>query len=285
MIKTDLLNKFCHRDEFANKSDFGRALFVCGSYGMAGAAVLGALACVKSGVGICSVATDERIYPIVTTSVPEAVCLPISREFTVDEKYALKSEMKKADVIVLGCGLGTDDFATSLVYCVAEHARVPVIVDADALNIIAKDKPNLSLFKCDVIITPHPGEFSRLTGKTIPQIQSDRVAHTTDFAKKHGVITLLKGKDTVISNTSGAYFINETGNSGMATGGSGDMLCGIIAAFVAQGMTALDATRVGAYIHGLSGDLSAQKYSKMSTSATTMISCLPEIFLQIENNL
>ncbi len=285
MIKSEILNKFCRRDENSNKSDFGRALFVCGSYGMAGAAVLGALACIKSGVGICSVATDERIYPIVTSSVPEAVCLPISREFTVDDKLALKSEMKKADVIVLGCGLGTDDFAKNLVSCVAEHAHVPVIVDADALNIIAKDMSIFSLFKCDVIITPHPGEFSRLTGKTIPQIQSNRVAEATEFAQKHGVITLLKGKDTVISDQNGAYFINETGNSGMATGGSGDMLCGIIAAFVAQGMTALDATRVGAYIHGLSGDLSAQKYSKISTSATTMISCLPEIFLEIENNL
>lgn len=285
MIKPEILKLFSRRDENANKSDFGRALFVCGSYGMAGAATIAALSCVKSGVGICAVATDEKIYPIISTAVPEAVFLPLKKEFSLAQKSALKSEMKKADVIVLGCGLGTSDFAKKLVYCVAEHASVPVILDADALNIIANDLSILSLFKTDVIITPHPGEFSRLTGETIAKIQSDRVTHAVEFAKKHSVITLLKGKGTVISDCFGAYVINETGNPGMATGGSGDMLCGIIAAFIAQGMTPMDATIAGAYIHGLAADESARLFSQTSTSASTMISCLPQIYLQIENSL
>lgn len=280
--KQQIFSLFKKRDENANKGDFGRALLICGSYKMAGAAIICAKATIKSGIGICDVACEDTVYPVVSQSVPEAVFTPISKDFDTNDKLNLKKSLKRADVVVIGCGMGNTDYTDKILRTVLEHCTVPLIIDADALNVLSQDIDILKDKKCEVIVTPHPREMSRLTGISTSEIQENRVNVAVDFSKKYNTTTLLKGHKTVISDTLGEYVINESGSVSMATGGSGDMLCGIIAAFLGEGFSPFDATRAGAYIHGLSGEISAKKYSIRATSPTTMLETLSEIYLEIE---
>ena len=193
--------------------------------------------------------------------------------------------MKKADVVVIGPGMGNTDYTDKILRLVIEHAEVPVIIDADALNVLSCDLKLLDDKKCDVIITPHPGEMSRLIGVSSVEINANRVKYATEFSKKYNVITLLKGKNTVISNQCGEYFINESGTPAMATGGSGDMLCGVISALVGEGFAPVNATRAGAFIHGLAGEYSAEKFSVRATTPITMIKMLSKVYKEIEEKL
>ena len=285
MEKQTLFSYFKKRKSDTNKADYGRALVIAGSYTMSGAAVICGLATIKSGVGICEIACEDKVYNIVASSVPEAVFAPISREVNNEDKLRLKTTIKKASVIVIGCGMGNSDYTDKILRLVLEHAKVPVIIDADAINVLSADTELLNNRNCEVILTPHPKEMSRLIGCDVKEINENRIETATSFSKKYGVVTLLKGHNTVISDRFGEYTINTSGNAGMATGGSGDMLCGIIASLVCEGLSAFDATKVGAYIHGLSGDISAKKYSLHSTSPLTMLECLPQVFLEIERNI
>lgn len=278
----EIFSLFKKRDENANKGDFGRALLICGSYGMAGAAAIAAKAIIKSGIGICDIACEDRVYPIISPQIPEAVCTPINKSFDETDKKALKNSLNRADVVVIGCGMGNTDYTDRILRFILEYCTVPLIIDADALNVLSGDIDLLLSKKCEVIVTPHPGEMSRLIGKTITEINADRIETATAFSKKYDVVTLLKGKGTVISDKSGEYVVNESGSVAMATGGSGDMLCGIIAALLGEGFSCFDAARAGAYIHGLCGEDSAEKYSVRSTSASTMLRILPQIFKKIE---
>ena len=280
--KKEIFSMFNKRNEFSNKGDFGRALIIAGSFSMAGAAIICAKACVSSGIGICDIATEDRVYPIVSSAIPEAVCTPISKDFNNDDKILLKTSLKKADVVVIGCGMGNTDYTGKILRFVIEKCEVPLIIDADALNVLSSDMSILENKKCDVIVTPHPGEMARLINANTTEINANRIKTATEFSKKYGVITLLKGKNTVISDINGEYFINESGTPAMATGGSGDMLCGIIAALIGDGFTPINATRAGAYIHGLSGEYSEEEFSAHSTTPTTMIKMLSEIYKEIE---
>ena len=280
--KKEIFSLFNKRRSEANKSDFGRALIIAGSYSMAGAAIICANACIKSGVGICDVACEDKVYPIVSGAVPEAVCTPISNEFTLQDKTALKNALNRADVVVIGCGMGNTDYTDKVLRFVVEKCEVPLIIDADALNVLSLDMSILDGKQCDVIVTPHPGEMARLIKTTPTDVNANRTEVATNFSKKYGVITVLKGKNTVISNEHGEYFVNETGTPAMATGGSGDMLCGVIAAFIGEGITPFDSAKAGVYIHGLSGNLSEEKFSARFTSPKTMIKMLSCIYKEIE---
>ena len=284
-IDKDLIRNFKKRDENANKGDFGRALLICGSYSMLGAAVIAARACILSGVGICDIAMQKEVYPAISLGVPEAVCTPLSSSFSVDDKKLLLKKIKSAKSILIGCGMGKTDYTRKILAFCLEHAKVPIIIDADAINVLAENLSLLELKKSEVIITPHPAEMGRLIGKTAAQVNEDRVKTAVDFSKKYGIITLLKGHNTVISSVSGEYFINKTGNAGMATGGSGDMLSGIIAAFCANSISPFESAKSGAYVHGLSGDICAKEFSQTSTNPSLMLKVLPKIFLEIEKNL
>ena len=283
--KKEIFSMFNKRNEFSNKGDFGRALIIAGSYSMAGAAIICSKACISSGIGICDIASEDRVYPIVSSAIPEAVCTPISNSFCEQDKKALKKSLKCADVVVIGCGMGNTDYTDKILRFVVEKCEVPLIIDADALNVLAEDLSILDNKKCDIIITPHPGEMARLIKSTATEINANRIKIATDFSKNYDVITLLKGKNTVISNRNGEYFINESGTPAMATGGSGDMLCGIIAAFIGDGFTPFDATKAGAFIHGLSGNLSEKEFSARATTPSTMIKMLSKIYKEIEETL
>lgn len=227
---------------------------------MAGAAFLGAKAAYCTGCGLVRIVTPEENRVILQTGLPEAVLTtyPANHPMTEDVTAA----MKWADVIVCGPGLGTSPAASQLLGAVLESAcarDVPLLLDADALNLIAKDISLLRAPHGPVIVTPHLGEMSRLTGQSVALIQSRLIAAAADFAREYGVVCVLKDEHTVTAVPDGRIWLNCSGNAGLATAGSGDVLSGVTGALMAQGMPAEDAAPFGVYLHGLAGEAAAKE--------------------------
>lgn len=261
------------RPERSNKFTFGRVLFVCGSYGMAGASYLAALAAYRTGAGLCELYIPEENRTILQTLLPEAVV----KTYT-DDVTKLSSLIEKSDAIVVGCGLGKSRTSLELVKKVLHESNVPTVVDADALNLISEHQ-SLKKYLQGKIITPHFAEMARLLGKEISEISGNTEATCVEFAKRHGCVCVLKDHNTVVSDGSAVY-INESGNSAMAKAGSGDLLAGIIGALVARRdapLSTFDAAANGVYIHGLAGDAARDRLGEFSVLARDIadsISCV-----------
>jgi NAD(P)H-hydrate epimerase len=263
------------RPEESHKGSFGKVWIVAGSRGMSGAAILSGLGALRGGAGLVTVAVPASIQSIVAGYEPSYLTRGLADDDNGQASYAaaveLKSSLPAQTAAAFGPGLGQSPGIVELAAEVYQHAPLPMVFDADGLNALAQ-RPDVLARQPDQpsrILTPHPGEFSRLTGLAMKEIQSQREQHAAEFARRHGVIVLLKGHHTVI--TDGARtFINPTGNSGMATGGTGDVLTGLITALLAQGMPALDAARLGAYLHGRAGDLTAEALSKPGLIASDL---------------
>ncbi len=244
----------------SNKGSYGKLLLVAGSAGMAGAAFLGAKAAYCTGCGLVRIVTPEENRVILQTGLPEAVLTTYPADHPMTEDVT--AAMKWADVIVCGPGLGTSPAASQLLGAVLESAcarDVPLLLDADALNLIAKDISLLRAPHGPVIVTPHLGEMSRLTGQSVALIQSRLIAAAADFAREYGVVCVLKDEHTVTAVPDGRIWLNCSGNAGLATAGSGDVLSGVTGALMAQGMPAEDAAPFGVYLHGLAGDVMAKE--------------------------
>lgn len=273
------------RPDDANKGVMGTMLNISGSYAMAGACILSSLSALKSGVGLLKVALPQSIYPIVASSVYEAVFVPVSEKDadTVDISSLdyLLNISKSANSVLLGCGLKCCEKTVEFVNAFLPACTTPVLLDADGINGVSKNIDILKSVENDVILTPHPKEFSRLTKLSVEEILSDREGVAKAFAKEYGVTLVIKGKDTIITNGE-QTFVNHTGNSGMAKGGSGDVLSGIIASLVAQKVDAFDAACLGVFVHGLAGDLAAEKLSKTAMLPSDIISYLPQAYKKIE---
>lgn len=278
-----------------NKGDMGRVLCVCGSYdgqglSMCGAAYFSASAAYRTGAGIVEIFTARKNYEALASRLPEAVfsLYNTEKEETAEICRRLCEEMKKADSVVLGCGLGKSLMAREIVRTVLSCVSVPLVIDADGLNIVSESPKLWSLLtkeqKARTVITPHPGEMARLYGKSIGEILANTVVIAEDFAKEYGVVCLLKDHRTVITDGS-ATFVNQSGNPGMATGGSGDLLSGIIGALLARKTLAewadggrkslsptLYRTAAAAYVHGLAGDKASEKYGQYSMTASDILS-------------
>ena len=233
----------------AHKGMFGRVLIIAGSKGMAGAAILCARGALRTGAGLVTLSVPDDLLPIVQTSVPEAICVPRKASLTPDI-------LAHFDAIAIGPGLGVSAAAGETLSYVLENYGGKLVLDADALNIIAGSSITLD---SDMIITPHPGEAAKLLGATVAVVQARREAAAAFLAEKLGCIAVLKGAGTLIAVTDPSLRlrVNTTGNPGMATGGSGDVLTGVIASLLAQGMPSETAACAGVYIHGLAGDLIA----------------------------
>lgn len=272
---------FCARDLQSHKGTYGHLLAVCGSVGMAGAAILSARAALRSGVGLLTVAVPESIYPIVATAVPEAmfVLLPETEDGVLAEtaRPLLDRAMKGKTGILLGCGLGKGASVESMVSHILQTAKCPIVLDADGINAVLSHINILKTVKNALIVTPHPGEMARMICATVPEVQQNRVETATDFCGRYGAITVLKGHHTVVASRNGVC-INPTGNPGMATGGSGDVLAGIIASLVAQGMVPENAAKSGVYLHGKAGDIVADRYSQHGLLPSDMIEELKGLF-------
>lgn len=260
----------------ANKGSFGRLLCITGSLGMAGAAVLSARAAVKTGVGLVDVAIPKSIYNIVGGNVLEPIytILPENKIGSISEEGIKKilERLKLSTACLIGCGLSVNSDTEKILNAVVKNADVPLIIDADGINIISK---NINILQQDrnkeIIITPHPGEMARLINKTVKEVQENRELYAKQTAKNYKITVVLKGAGTIIASPLGELYLNTTGNPGMAKGGSGDVLAGMIASFASQGIKPLYASAMGVYIHGAAGDLCAKKFSQISMTPTDII--------------
>lgn len=253
------------RKKNSHKGTYGHALLVTGSYGKMGAAVLASSACMRSGVGLLTTHVPKCGYNIMLTSVPEAMVNVDSSEFFISDHIHLE----KYDAIGIGPGLGTEKQTQNILKLLIQNTQTPLVIDADAINIIAENKTWLSFLPANTIFTPHPKEFERLVGKANDDY--DRFNMQKEFAMKHGVFIVLKGTHTSIACPNGEVYFNSTGNPGMATGGSGDVLTGIITGLLAQDYSPKDACLIGVYLHGLAGDFAAENLSQEAMIASDII--------------
>ncbi len=262
------------RSKFAHKGTYGHAALLCGSAGMMGAAVLSSLACLRSGVGKLTTYIPKCGYNILQTSVPEAM------SFTAGEDHLLSApDIEKYTTVGIGPGIGMYASHKNLLTAVFEKVNTPMVIDADALNIIAENKELVNIIPPGSILTPHPKEFERLFGKS--KNDFERVELCKQKSAAHNIYIVLKGHYSLISTPDGKQFFNSTGNAGMATGGSGDVLTGIITGLLAQGYSALHASLLGVYLHGLAGDHAAAKYGEEAMIAGDIAGCLGDAFKEI----
>lgn len=245
----------------SNKGSYGRAFIVSGSAGMTGSGRLACTAALRVGAGLVYAGVPESLSGIYGSALTEPVIIPLP-----DGGKGYLSEASEAgiiertggmDAVAIGPGLSTAEGVKRLVEKVIAECEAPMVLDADALNVISGNTEILKQLKKDAVITPHPGEMARLTGLTVSEVQKDRVGTAERFASEYGVVTVLKGNRTVVAAPDGSIFINPTGNAGMATAGTGDVLTGVIAGLIAQGASVKEAAVAGVYLHGLAGDLAA----------------------------
>ena len=275
-----------NRPIMCNKYDFGRALLICGSYGMAGAAAIAAHAAVKCGTGLVSVCLPKSIYGIVSANLSEAIFQPLEENekgrLSAKNSPEISKSVKKASAVLIGCGMGCDNDTKSVVSAVVSSADCPIIIDADGINCIASNIDILREAKSPVILTPHMGEMSRLCRLTVNQIESDILNIGSAFSGDKNVILVLKGPRTLIFTPDGDIYINTMADSGMATAGTGDMLAGMTVSFLAQGIDAVSSACCAVYLHGKSGIMAAKRHSRRAMTPTDMTNCLESLFLQYE---
>ncbi len=275
------------RNPISNKGDYGHVLSICGSRNMAGAAVLAAMGAVRGGAGLVTAAFPECAYPAIASKLTSPLLLPTKCNtdgtFSSQAIDEIKVAMSKASAILIGCGLGVNNQTAKLLYEVIKNSKVPLIIDADGINILSHNINVLKEAKVPIILTPHPGEMSRLTGLSVKQIQSDRIQTAVQFARNNKVTLILKGANTVVATADEKTgFVNTTGNAGMAKGGSGDLLAGLVSAFVASGQNAFNASVSAVYLHGLAGDIAAEKFSQTAMTPMDTANCLPFALSTIE---
>ncbi len=269
------------RTEDSHKGTFGHLLLLAGSLGKTGAAVLCGRSAMRVGTGLVTIATTADAQPVI-----ESKCLEIMVEALLDRADApitdkvvkrLGNLLDGKKAVVVGPGITTAPGVSALTMRLLQMMEVPAVVDADGINILAKDPTGAGRITAPMVFTPHPGEMARLVNKSIPAIQADRISATREAAKWHKVVIVLKGSRSVVATPDGRVFVNPTGNPGMACGGMGDVLSGIIGGFLAQGLEPLDAALLGTYIHGHAGDLAAQRLGQPALVASDLIYELPSI--------
>ncbi len=264
------------RNKFAHKGNFGHALLLAGSYGKMGACVLAAKACLRSGIGLLTCHIPACGYNIIQTSVPEAM---VTIDNDEDIITGVKEDLSKYNVLGIGPGIGTDAKTKFLLETILQQYKKQMVVDADALNIISSDKNLLAQLPHNSIITPHPKEFERLFGKC--ENDFERITSAKEYAKKYQIIIILKGHNTFIALPDGKGYFNSTGNAGMAKGGSGDVLTGIVTAFAGQDYEPWEAAVLSVYFHGLAGDFAANYFSQQSMVASDIIDGIGSAILSI----
>lgn len=276
------IGKIRPRTDDSHKGDYGKVFVVAGSPGMTGAAYLTSQAALRSGSGLVISGIPGSLNPIMEVKLTEVMTRPLSETGSGTLGAKAKPEIIEAaeecDVVALGPGLGTKKETVTLVKDLIRVLTRPLVLDADGLNAFEGDVETLGMRKFRTVITPHPGEMARLLDREISAIQSDRIGVARSVAELTDCVVCLKGHRTVVAGPDGSSYVNETGNSGMATGGSGDVLTGMIASFIGQGIDDYSAAVSGVYLHGLAGDIAAEKKGPFSMIASDIIDCLPEAF-------
>lgn len=266
------------RHDFEHKGSIGNALLIAGSYGMAGAAILSARACLRSGVGKVTVHTPRKNYNAMQTAVPEAV-MQMDREETL---FSEAVDAEDFDALGIGPGLGQSENTAIALIAQLRRTTAPIVADADALNILANHRAWMQQLPKGIVMTPHPKEFERMYGNRCNG-DYERLAKAREMAEHLQAFILLKGHYSALCLPDGSVIFNSTGNSGMATAGSGDVLTGMITALLSRGYRQREACIIGMYVHGLAGDLAAKEVGKESLIASDIIKYLPKAFLRLED--
>lgn len=264
------------RKSDTHKGNYGKILLLCGSRGYTGAAALASLGALRSGAGLVYLAVPESIYAIEAVKLTEPVIIPLQDSCGTYAPAAVcevLSLLHGKDAVLIGPGIGVSDGSEAVVCAVLKAFNGPVVLDADGINVLRSHKDILRSRTSPTILTPHDGEFLRFGGI----LGSDRLQSAITFAKEQNVILLLKGHQTIITDGTTSY-INTTGNPGMATGGSGDVLAGIIAALLGQGLHPLEAAACGAWLHGAAGDICAEEIGQYGMLPSDMLDVLPRLF-------
>lgn len=284
------INKFCtdknfvrhnipNRENNSQKGDYGKVLVIGGKEGMTGAPALAAEAAMRMGAGLVTVGICESLNPIMEQKLTEPMTCPLPEENGHLSKAAsdkIKQLMKGCDSVLFGPGIGTDDDIYFLLKEVMENCSVPLIIDADGLNVLSIHPELLEICNCNLIFTPHEVEMGRLLKQPLSHITENRISVSSFYAQENGLTLILKGHHTIVTAADGTQYINITGNPGLATGGSGDVLAGMTAALAARGLKEDIAAAVAVYLHGLSADLAAQELGEDSIIASDIIKYLPK---------
>jgi ADP-dependent NAD(P)H-hydrate dehydratase / NAD(P)H-hydrate epimerase len=266
----DIKKRFKKREKFSHKGTFGHALMVVGNKGKCGAAILSSKACLKGGAGLVTVHSNDECSFAIHTSIPEVM---------IDNSSLESLELKRYSAIGIGPGIGTESNQKVLLQTIIKNTECHLLMDADALNIYSQNPEHYRL-PANSILTPHPKEFDRLAGES--KNAYERLQKAQNFAKENNIVLVLKGAYTAICNMDGKVFFNSTGNAGMATAGSGDVLSGIITSLLAQGYLPIEAAIVGVYIHGAAGDFAAKNKSITGIIASDIIENLDLVFRELE---
>lgn len=276
-----IIARFPKRSPDGHKGDFGHVFVIAGATGYTGAAYLASQAAMLSGSGLVTLGIGKSLYPIMAAKLTEVMVQPFFE--TKDASLSLLAEkellsfIEKCNSVALGPGISQNKETQILARNIARKCTKPVVIDADGLNAFAGHAEELKSIHAAHVLTPHPGEMSRLVGKDTAEIQNNRKDIALNFAREYNTVLVLKGHHTVVASPSGECYVNETGNAGMASGGVGDVLTGIIAGFIAQGLDTFSASVLAVHFHGLAGDLAARDKGLLSLIATDLLNKLPEV--------
>ncbi|MEA4926088.1 MAG: NAD(P)H-hydrate dehydratase [Syntrophomonadaceae bacterium] len=288
LIDQELVGRFITpRRAESHKGSYGHVLVIGGSAGMSGAVIMASCAALRSGAGLVTAALPGSLVPVLEGSTLEVMSRPLAEtmeaSISSDALPALGNLLENVSVCAIGPGMSRYREANAILRYVLENSGVPVLIDADGLNALEGDAGILKDRQVPVVITPHPGEMSRLTGLPVADIQSNRLGIARQYAVDWGITVVLKGNKTVVASPTGEVFVNTSGNPGMATAGSGDVLSGIIAGLIAQGLKPRQAAVAGVYIHGCSGDKAAELRGQRGLIAGDLIDQLPAVLKNFEN--
>jgi len=278
---SEVIAKFPKRTPESHKGDFGHILVIAGSFGYTGAAYLTAQSAMLSGSGLVTLAVGRSLYGIMATKLTEVMVRPFFE--TKDCSLSLLAEKdllnfsEKCNSIAIGPGISQNKETQALVRNLVAKSNKPIILDADGINAFVGNLDLLKKAKAPLVMTPHPGEMARLTATDVSEVQNKRKDIALKFANEYNTVLILKGHKSIVANQFGEFYINETGNVGMATGGSGDVLTGIVASFVGQGLAPFEAAILGVHFHGMAGDLAAKEKGVLSLIATDLLKKMPRV--------
>lgn len=281
----DINPKFLKRKLDAHKGDFGHVFIIAGSKGLMGAACLCARGASLCGAGLVTLGIAESQYAIVSRKLTEEMTMPLPEtkqgSLSLKAFSQIKRNSENKDVLAIGPGLSRNKSTQTLVRKIISSLDIPMVIDADALNALAGNFGILKKRKALTVITPHPGEMSRILGRKTSYVQKNRRILAKELAGMYNIITVLKGHRTIVADPDGKVFVNCTGNPGMAKGGSGDVLAGIIAAFLGQSGNAYDAAKLAVYVHGMAADEAVKQTGQLSLLATDILNKLPIVLKKL----
>ena len=283
----DIKRMLPKRKPVSNKGTYGHALCVCGSMRMTGAACLAVSGALRCGAGLVTAAFPQSAYAGIAPKLTEPLLLPLDSNFEGTFSFNALADIfeasKRASAVLLGCGIGFNKDTTRLTLNLIKEIKKPVIIDADGINALSTNIDILREAQAPVILTPHPGEMSRLCGKSIAEIVANPIAAAYEFSREYGVTVVLKGANTIVCGCDPTrIYVNPTGNAGLARGGSGDLLAGMTVSLLAQGMKPFEAAVCAVYLHGLCADAVAQKTSMRGMLPSDVLNYLPEFFSKFE---